>query len=166
MSVFKKRAEERQRRLLAARATELDAEAGREAALRALEAEAGALLEAIVQYLEAEMAEAKDSGYLAEVHRIRDDHSPFVGAELSFAYILGMMPSQAKMQFRFRITIGEDKQVRVSYICSERGQQALTLIPAETIGSTGQADILPRVEASLEKFVEATEQVRAEKPAN
>ncbi|MDM9560264.1 MULTISPECIES: hypothetical protein [Bordetella] len=161
MSVFKRRIEERHRRLLAAQATEQDVKAGREAALRALEAEAGALLETIIQYLEVEKAEAKAGGYMAEVHRIRDDHSSSVGAELSFAYVADMLPSQVTTQFGFRITIGEDRQVQVSYVCRERGQRPLTLIPTEAIGATDQAGILPRIEASLEKFVEAAEQAKA-----
>lgn len=164
MSVFKRRIEERQRRLLAAKTTELDVRAGREAALRTLETEAGALLEAIIHYLEAEKTEAKAGGYMAEVHRTRDDHNPFVGAELSFAYAADILPSQVMTHFGFLITIGEDRQVQVSYICRERGQRPSTLIPTETIGSTDQAGILPRIEASLEKFVEAAEHARTEQP--
>ncbi|CAM4065531.1 hypothetical protein [Bordetella muralis] len=162
MSVFKKLDEERQSQLRAAKTTELDAKAGREAALKTLETEAGALLEAIVQYLEVEKAEAKAGGYTAEVHRIRDDHSSFVGAELSFAYVADILPSQVMTQFGFLVAIGEDRQVKVSYIWRERGQRPLTLIPTDVIGSTDEAGIMPRIEASLEKFVKAAEQSRAE----
>ena len=162
MSVFKRRIEEQQRQLLAAKTAELDIKAGREAALRTLEAEAGALLEAIIQYLEVEKAEAKAGGYMAEVHRIRDEHRSSVGAELSFAYVVGMLSSQVMTQFAFLITIGEDRQIQVSYICRERGQQPLALIPSEAIGSIDDVDILPRIETSLEKFVDAAEHARTE----
>lgn len=160
MSVFRRRIEERQRRLRVATTTELDIRASREAALKLLETEAGALLEAIIHYLEEEKAEASAGGYTADIHRIRDSHKSSVGAEFSFVYVADILPSQVMTHFGFCITIGEDLQVQISYICRERGQRQLTLIPNETIGPIDHADILTRIEASLEKFVEAAESAR------
>lgn len=157
MSVFKRLAEERQRRRLAAIATEQSAKDSRDAALTALEAEAGKLVEEIIRYLETEAADAKACGYAAEVHRIRDDSMPLIGGELSFAYSANVMPSQVRMQFGFRVTIDAERQAQVSYICRERGRQPVTLIPTETMELDGKENILSSVEAALEKFIEAAE---------